>query len=133
MTKAMILNDLQEMYNFKTAKEFADFLGISNQTLSNWKSRDTYDAILIYTKCESIDGNWLLSGKGPKLRKFSDEDWENMSLQEQRTALTEIPSEQTLFGKYVSALERENKLLTERLKELEEKLSSAQSPHNSKN
>ena len=62
--KKQILKDLKEYYSFKTDTEFAEFLGISVQTLSSWYARNTFNIELIYAKCVNIDGNFLLTGKG---------------------------------------------------------------------
>lgn len=43
MDKISILNDIKKHYGFRKNKEFANSLGISPQTLSNWKARNTYD------------------------------------------------------------------------------------------
>lgn len=39
-------------------------LGISPQAISTWIARNTFDAELIYAKCESINPDWLLTGNG---------------------------------------------------------------------
>lgn len=68
MDKSLILNLIKIHYKFKTDSDFAKFLGISPQMLTNWKSRNTMDYDLIYTKCVDIDANWLLTGKGDMLK-----------------------------------------------------------------
>ena len=50
----------------KTA--FAAKLGLKPQSVNNWIARDTLDADLIYSKCENISAEWLLSGKGEMIR-----------------------------------------------------------------
>lgn len=62
--KRQILKDLKGYYDFKTDTEFAEFLGISVQTLSSWYTRNTFNIDLIYAKCVNIDGNFLLTGSG---------------------------------------------------------------------
>ena len=47
-------------------------MGIKPNTLSNWYSRNTIDYDLIITKCERIDANWLLTGKGEMLKSTSN-------------------------------------------------------------
>lgn len=64
LNKTQILKDLKTYFGFKSDTEFAGFLGISVQTLSSWKTRNTFDADLIYAKCVNIDANFLLTGKG---------------------------------------------------------------------
>ena len=64
MDKLLILNRIKEYKNFSSDRELADFLGITTQNLSNWKSRNTIDYDLIFTKCVDINFSWLLTGKG---------------------------------------------------------------------
>lgn len=66
--KSLILNEIKTHYDFSSDAEFARYLGVKPQTLASWHKRNTYDIDLIYSKCEDIDGNWLLTGKGNKLR-----------------------------------------------------------------
>jgi hypothetical protein len=65
MDKKLILNTLQKHYNFEKDAEFAEFLGISGQLLSKWKSRNTFDVDVLYTKCTGVSPDYLLSGKEP--------------------------------------------------------------------
>lgn len=69
MDKRLMLNRIKEHYKFNSDSDFAKYLGITPQNLSNWKSRNTFDAELIYTKCEDINPEWLLTGKGEMLKK----------------------------------------------------------------
>lgn len=50
-------------------KKFAELLGVIPQTISAWLTRNTYDAELIYQKCDGISGDWLLSGEGDMIKK----------------------------------------------------------------
>lgn len=68
ITKSEILDDIKSVYGFKTDVQLGKKLGIKTQTISTWRARDTFDVQLIYSKCELIDGNYLLSGKGQILR-----------------------------------------------------------------
>ncbi|AOW11245.1 LexA family transcriptional regulator [Flavobacterium gilvum] len=72
MDKSLILKEIKKYYNFKTDGEFADFLGIKQNTLSNWASRNSIDYDRIISKCENIDANWLLTGKGEMLKSNKD-------------------------------------------------------------
>lgn len=66
--KKNILNEIKSTYKFKKDSEFARFLGIKPQTLASWYSRNTFDIDLLYEKCPNINADWLLSGKGEKLK-----------------------------------------------------------------
>ena len=74
MDKLLILNKIQEHYGFKKDIKFAEFLGIPAQNLSKWKSRGTYDAELIYTKCTEINPEWLLTGRGKMIKDNTEVD-----------------------------------------------------------
>ena len=66
--KSLIISRFKEVNNFNTDAELADFLGISKSTLSNWYKRNSIDYDLLFSKCEHIDMNWLLTGEGFRLR-----------------------------------------------------------------
>jgi|SRR5690606_5573934 len=59
--KTLILNKIKLHYGFKSDAEFARFLGIKANSLSNWYKRNTIDYDLVFTKCEDINLEWLLS------------------------------------------------------------------------
>ena len=66
-TKSEMLDAIKAYLNMTKNSEFARFLGISSQAVSNWYSRNTFDAELLYTKCDFINPAWLLTGKGSML------------------------------------------------------------------
>jgi repressor LexA len=72
MDKSLILKEIKKYYNFKTDGEFADFLGIKQNTLSNWATRNSIDYDRIISKCENIDANWLITGRGKMLKESND-------------------------------------------------------------
>ena len=67
MSKKERLNMLIEHYSNGNKTQFANKLGISPQGLSTWLSRDMYDIELLYSKCENVSAEWLLTGDGPML------------------------------------------------------------------
>lgn len=67
--KTLILKKLKSHYRFKKDTDFADFLGINPQTLYTWYKRESFDYETIYSKCEGVDGNFLLSGEEPMFKK----------------------------------------------------------------
>ncbi len=69
MDKSVILNNIKDYLKFKNDKEFAEFLDIKQNTLSTWKKRNTIDYDKIIAKCDFINANWLLTGKGSMLKK----------------------------------------------------------------
>lgn len=68
MDKVHVLNKLYEYGGFNTKAEFADFLDLSPQNLSNWYNRKTFDINLLSNKFTNVNRNWLLTGEGEMLR-----------------------------------------------------------------
>lgn len=98
--KSLILNKIKLHYKFKNDAEFARFLGIKPQTLASWHTRNTFDIDLLYAKCESIDGNWLISGEGEILRnKASEKDVNTFKNIEENSYVIELQK------KYIKTLE----------------------------
>lgn len=64
----LIFSEIKNHYKIKNDAELARFLGIASTTLASWYKRNSFDLHLVYSKCEEIDGNWLLSGKGNIIR-----------------------------------------------------------------
>ena len=107
--KKAILGKIRSHYGFSTNAEFADFLGIKPNVLSNWFARGTFDYNVVFTKCEDIDGNWLLSGVGEMIRTTKE-----ASCQSDHTDKKLFDAQQ----KIIAMLEAENERLK---KELEAK------------
>ena len=51
--------------------KFAAMLGIKPQTLGMWFVRNSLDAELIYSKCDGVSADWLLSGGQGEMMKSS--------------------------------------------------------------
>lgn len=58
--------------NLSSDNALAELLGISKTTLSNWKSRNSIDIPLVFSKCEQISIDWLLTGRGSMLKTKGD-------------------------------------------------------------
>lgn len=59
-----ILNRLKTALSVGTDKELADFLGIKKATLSNWRNRNSIDLPLVFSVCEQVNIDWLITGRG---------------------------------------------------------------------
>lgn len=70
-SKQEILNRLKAAYNIQKDTELATFLGVSKSTLSNWVSRDSIDYDRVFSKCEHLNIDWLLTGRGSMLQSES--------------------------------------------------------------
>ena len=75
ISKGEMLDAIKRHLNMQKNSDFARFLGISSQAVSNWYSRNTFDAELLYTKCDFINPGWLLSGKGSMLKSQQDDNY----------------------------------------------------------
>ena len=60
--KNAIIQRLKEYYGLSTNAELADKLGVAQNTISGWIKRNSIDYDLVFSKCEEVDFNWLLSG-----------------------------------------------------------------------
>lgn len=69
MDKTLIINEIKNHLQYKTDTELAEFLGVKQPTISTWRKRNTIDYELIIAKCNDIDANWLITGKGKMLKK----------------------------------------------------------------
>ncbi len=72
MNKSLILNRIKSAYNLKNNAELSRFLGVAPNTLTNWYNRNSIDFDLIFTKCENINADWLLTGYGEMIRKTKE-------------------------------------------------------------
>lgn len=73
ISKREMLDAIKTHLNMSKNTDFARFLGISSQAVSNWYARNTFDAELLYTKCDFINPAWLLTGAGSMLKEPSDQ------------------------------------------------------------
>jgi len=72
INKIAVIERIKEANNIKSDAKLASYLGIAPTTLSSWRSRGTLDMDVIYAKCEHINLDWLLTGKG-KMQKIVTE------------------------------------------------------------
>ena len=63
-----------------------------------WLSRNTFDAEVIYEKCEGVSADWLLSGKGDMIKtdnqQFADNEIEIHSLKKEIERLKSLKNPQ---------------------------------------
>lgn len=59
-----VLDALKRHLGFKTYLQLADFLGVKQNTLSSWISRDSLDEDLIYRKCKGLRYEWIRTADG---------------------------------------------------------------------
>ena len=110
--KEKVLERLKAAYNIKKNTELAAFLGISKPTLSNWGSRNSIDYDLVFSKCENINLDWLLTGRGSMFRDDGSV----------RTREESIDTESSLVYKVYKEKDDENKTLIKQNAVLEERI-----------
>lgn len=61
------LDQIKKYKKFDSDTELAKYLGRSQSTVANWRSRDTYDTDLIISKCdeEGLNLNWVFLNELP--------------------------------------------------------------------
>ena len=69
MNKKDMILALIEHYSNGNKAQFANLLGITPQGLSTWIKRESFDIELIFSKCEGLSANWLLTGKGKMIKE----------------------------------------------------------------
>ena len=67
-----------------TDNELALFLGVARNTISSWRSRNTMDHALVFSKCDHINIDWLVTGRGEMLKSS-----ENFFEEKRKTKSTE--------------------------------------------
>lgn len=92
MTKKQRLEALIEHYSSGSKSQFARKLGVTAQGISTWLARNTFDIDLVYSKCEDVSPEWLLTGRGEMLRKDNREDI-TATLTPDYTGIPVIPTE----------------------------------------
>ncbi|MFA6275135.1 MAG: helix-turn-helix domain-containing protein [Pedobacter sp.] len=70
--KSLILSRIKFYYKFKSDAQLARFLGLGTNTLANWYTRNTINYDLIFTKCEELNPNWIITGEGRATKGYSN-------------------------------------------------------------
>lgn len=70
MSKKSRLEQLIQYYTNGNKSKFAAMIGVTPQGISSWLARDMYDVELLYSRCENVSGEWLLSGEGNMLKEM---------------------------------------------------------------
>ena len=66
-----IIERLKKALHITSDYALSEELGISKATLSNWKSRNSIDYNLVFSKCKLINIDWLITGNGKMFRSES--------------------------------------------------------------
>lgn len=85
----IIIEWLKSEADFKTDTQLAEFLGVTQQTISSWRRRETIDYKLVIDKFPAADLNLLFRGEGSEA-DFAKLKAENQELRNQVELLKEI-------------------------------------------
>ena len=72
-----MLEQLINHYTNGNKAKFAAMIGITPQLVSNWLSRSTFDAELLYKGCKNVSVDWLLSGEGDMIKQTDNSQIDN--------------------------------------------------------
>lgn len=72
VNKTLILNTLMQYKKFASKAEFARFLEITPQNLSQWLKRNTFDISIVGNKFPEVNHIWLLTGEGEMLKESAE-------------------------------------------------------------
>lgn len=75
-----IIERLKQCFDCKTNDELAKHLEISKGTIGSWKSRNSIDIKLLIAKCNHVNLDWLLTGKGEMLFNESKTEVQSFTL-----------------------------------------------------
>lgn len=108
--KKLILSRIKSHYNLKSDVALADFLGIKPTTLANWNMRNSINLELIFTKCEGLNANWILTGNGLPENKYHEQPDDKFSVVNEIAA--KYVSEKVGKGDYQKDIEILVKIIT---------------------
>jgi hypothetical protein len=115
MDKSLILNKLKKHFNFKNDFEFAEYLGIEQNTLSSWKNRNTLNYDKIIAKCTDLKSILILTGK--------DEEFDSaLNSNKKEVQLITNNSDISLLKQLVESQNETISLQRSKISELEAKL-----------
>ena len=69
-----IIERLKNVFQVDSDVDLAKVLGVKQPTISSWRKRNTIDYELIFTKCNNINFDWLLTGEGKMKRSEEEND-----------------------------------------------------------
>lgn len=73
-SKIDIINRLKLVINASSDTDLANVLGVGKSTISNWRNRQSIDYDLVFSFCEHINLDWLLTGEGDMLKNNNTQE-----------------------------------------------------------
>ena len=90
MRKTDILESLINFYTDGNKARFAAKIGVKPQTINTWLVRDTFDVDAIYSNCEGVSGDFLLSGEGNILKTDRTDGISSEEVERMKKEITEL-------------------------------------------
>ena len=92
MKKSDILECLISHYADGNKARFALLLGVKPQTINTWIVRNSFDIEKVYSKCDGLSGDWLLTGEGEMLlcNRFANDSAEVLELKKEIALLKAV-------------------------------------------
>lgn len=106
-----VLNRLKEALSIGTDTELADLLGVKKATLSNWRNRNSVDLSLVFSFCEQVNIDWLITGRGnPSLSTPLDSSSKGREVKDENPYIDRMVAQAEEIGRLkerIAQLERE--------------------------
>lgn len=67
-----ILERVKEYLGVQSDSQLSAVLGVKKSTISNWKTRNSIDFELLFTKCDRADIGWLIMGENDNLTRLAN-------------------------------------------------------------
>lgn len=126
METSLVISELKTYLGITKDSDLANYLGIKQNTLANWKARNTLDVELIVSKCEFLNPTWLLTGEGSMLK--SDNLNPKTNIMDDQKLLSHLMSEVEYLRKKLDESETERKELRSMCDKMLEDLREFTSP-----
>ena len=122
MDKQSMLNQLVQYYGQGKKNQFAYRLGVRPQTINTWLSRNTFDTELIYSKCEGISADWLLTGQGNMLKSDAApppqyDGTKEMLVSDEPVQYNQVPQE-TMVDKLLGIIDKKDNIIREQAEDI---------------
>lgn len=109
METSLVISELKTYLGITKDSDLANYLGIKQNTLANWKARNTLDVELIVSKCEFLNPTWLLTGEGSMLK--SENSNQKTNTMDDQKLLSHLMNEVEYLRKKLDESETERKEL----------------------
>ena len=111
-----IIERVKFVHGIKKDYDLAKMLDLKQNTISNWRKRESIDLVKIFSICDGVDKDWILYGEG---EPYPDPDIETVKIVQMLKGMTKEQKRDVL--KYIE----KEKLWKELMEEREDKKKGA--------